>query len=539
MTSPSVDVSALCHPYIMSQQQSDMLPTILRLNATNETPSAQEEILLRQWQSSFLSPLREVDAAVERVRLQLEQLSERRAAIQMLHDLPKPALSLMRRMPGEILQEIFGFYAKQDTYNNVFGDDRNAGPFKLGHISHKWRSIAHSYTDLWKHTLKLEVKSGAKLRDPLSLLNFVLARLGPLKDVSFDLMGSEQHVVVTSRIVKALLGVFPRWQSAAFRCLPLAVVPLLSTISPPAPRVRELTINVSSNTPRPADVHIAGFSHCFSLAKLDLKGIPFSNISLPCGALRDCSDGTSYDASESPSRALEIMRSCPNLRSFTTSPDHWEILETWNPPPRVTHSSLTSLTTSDAGLLDILNLPALSELVILHPTFDLFAAPLDVLAQIERLVQQSACDLTRLFLVDCDICDGEVVIEELLLSTPNLQHLSFEFTVEISDDESCMTGLVEAMSRRDSILVPKLESLRYFDGSNPEQLRFIDVGFVDMLESRYSVDGHGLKRVNIEFEALHPEDEVTLSGENWARLVVMKRAGLDISISALSGFRFI
>ncbi|KAF9020191.1 hypothetical protein BDZ89DRAFT_1072464, partial [Hymenopellis radicata] len=389
MTSPSVDVSALCHPYIMSNSNPTCFP-----------PST----FCSPMQSSFLSPLREVDAAVER------------AAIQMLHDLPNPPFPHAN----------FGFYAKQDTYNNVFGDDRNAGPFKLGHISHKWRSIAHSYTDLWKHTLKLEVKSGAKLRDPLSLLNF--------------------HVVVTSRIVKALLGVFPRWQSAAFRCLPLAVVPLLSTISPPARAYGSLQ---SMLVPIPPG---RGRTYCrfFSLLlprEIRLEGIPFSNISLPCGALRD-----------------------------------------------FTHSSLTSLTTSDAGLLDILNLPALSELVILHPTLTCCGA-LDVLAQIERLVQQSACDLTRLFLVDCDI--------ELLLSTP-IYNTSFEFTVEISDDESCMTGLVEAMSRRDSILVPKLESLRYFD------------------------DGHGLKRVNIEFEALHPEDEVTLSGENWARLVVMKRAGLDI-----------
>ncbi|KAF9030150.1 hypothetical protein BDZ89DRAFT_1159528 [Hymenopellis radicata] len=535
MTSPSVDLSSLCVPYIMSQQQCDMLPTIQCLNATNEPPSTHEEIMLRQWQSSFLPPLCEVDAAIDRVRLQLEQLSVRKAEIQLLHDLPQPAISPMRRFPGEILQEIFCFHAKQDTCNDVFGADRNAGPFKLGHISHKWRSIAHSYATLWQPTLKLEVENGAKLRDPLALLNFVLTRLGPCKDVSFDLVGSKRHAVATSRVVEALIAVFPRWQSASFRCLPLDVVPLLSSISLPAPRLRELTINVSSNTP--VDIRIVAFSHCFSLEKLDLYGILFNNISLPCGALRDCEDGSSYDVSESPSRALEILQSCPNLRSFTTNPGHWQTLETWNPPPQVTHTALTSLTTSDAGLLDVLNLPALSELHIYHPGSDLYDPSLDILAQIERLIQESTCDITQLSLEDCDIDGGEVVIEELLLSTPNLQHLCLEFTVETSDG-SCMTELVKEMSRRDSRLVPKLESLTYFDGSNPEDLQFIYTGFVDMLESRYSTGG-GLKKVDIVFDAPHPEDTMTLSGKDTARLREMKCAGLEISISALNGYRFI
>ncbi len=534
MNSPSVDLSALCPPYIMSEQQSEMLPTVYRLNETNEPLSTDEETLLRQWQYSFLSPLSEVDAAMDRVRLQLEQRSEQRAAMQRLHDLPKPALSVMRGFPTETLQEIFSYFAPLDTYNSLFEEDRNAEPFRIGHVSRKWRSVAHSYPALWKRTLYLKVDNAVTLRDPLALLNFVLTRLG--QDVSFELEGPKEHSELTSRIIEALVEVFPRWQSVVFSNLPLDVLPLLSSMSSPAPRLRELTLGVCSTVP--ADIHISGFSHCFSLEKLELDCIPFGSISLPYGALRECVDRNSYRSSESPSRALEIVRSCTNLRSLTTTPPHWYIMDIWNTFPRVTHSSLTSLETSDAGLLAILLLPSLSELAFVNFGFDRFAPPLDNLAQIQRFIQKSACDLTSLTLEDCVIYGGDVAIEELLLSTPNLRHLSLDFSVETSDG-SCMTELVKHMSRRDSVLVPQLQSLKYSEACNSWQLGFVEEGFVDMLESRYSADGLGLKSVTIKFDAPRPEKVLKLGGKDRERLLKMKHAGLFISILAWNGHRLI
>ncbi|KAJ7709045.1 hypothetical protein B0H17DRAFT_916453, partial [Mycena rosella] len=99
--------------------------------------------------------LSSLDHQISGLRVRLKQLEEECTAVSRFHTQNEIILSPLRRMPTEVLGEIFSWtlpsvrdaVAAPDL--NRCGFDMGSSPWLLGHISSRWREIALSTPSLW------------------------------------------------------------------------------------------------------------------------------------------------------------------------------------------------------------------------------------------------------------------------------------------------------------------------------------------------------------------------------------------------------
>ena len=93
-------------------------------------------------------------------------------------------LSPVRYLPSEILQEIFLCYA-----NNLRSDYVGIAviPWRLGHISHRWRKIALSFPSLWDKIPKIDFFLANPKRSHARALICLLRRSGTSPTLKFDI----------------------------------------------------------------------------------------------------------------------------------------------------------------------------------------------------------------------------------------------------------------------------------------------------------------------------------------------------------------
>ncbi|KAF7348311.1 hypothetical protein MSAN_01784800 [Mycena sanguinolenta] len=116
-----------------------------RLN-TNYVPSDPEVLEIHTLLVAPTGKLAQIDAQIEALELTLGQLKEQRAALKAPIDAHKALISPMRRIPQDVLLEIF--FACLPTEHNAVIDPAEA-PLVLGRISRHWRDVAYSAPMLW------------------------------------------------------------------------------------------------------------------------------------------------------------------------------------------------------------------------------------------------------------------------------------------------------------------------------------------------------------------------------------------------------
>ncbi|KAJ7260324.1 hypothetical protein B0H12DRAFT_1014080, partial [Mycena haematopus] len=120
------------------------LARISQLLTTNEPPQDAELALILPVAQKTAAQLACLDAEISRLRDQLTRLEEERAALAKYHAQNTTILSPLRRMPSEVLGEIFLW-----TLPLQSAVDRADSPWVLTHVSRCWRAIAVSKSSLW------------------------------------------------------------------------------------------------------------------------------------------------------------------------------------------------------------------------------------------------------------------------------------------------------------------------------------------------------------------------------------------------------
>lgn len=127
-------------------------PAVANLLATNIVPTGSHLIEITQKVNDCAIQLAEVDQRIERLQEQLSHLGKQRLQIQRELDDWNVFLHPVRRLPTEILQEIFLACIKdsvstvhQSTSLNV----QNYMPWILAQVCSHWRSAALSFPQLW------------------------------------------------------------------------------------------------------------------------------------------------------------------------------------------------------------------------------------------------------------------------------------------------------------------------------------------------------------------------------------------------------
>ena len=97
-------------------------------------------------------------------------------------EIHRELLSPVRYLPSEILQEIFLHYS-----NNPRAVVIAEMPWRLGHVSHRWREVALSLPSLWDNIPKVEVFHTNPKRSYVRALICLIRRSGTSPTLKFDL----------------------------------------------------------------------------------------------------------------------------------------------------------------------------------------------------------------------------------------------------------------------------------------------------------------------------------------------------------------
>ncbi|KAJ7126266.1 hypothetical protein C8R44DRAFT_668618, partial [Mycena epipterygia] len=120
-----------------------------KLLTTNEPPPEGPEVaFVRSVISNTDARLTHLDEEISRLRIRLKELEEEHASLASYHAQNNSILSPLRRMPSEVLAEIFSWTLSAEPLSG----DRSAvedSPWVLTQVSHRWRVLSLSTPALW------------------------------------------------------------------------------------------------------------------------------------------------------------------------------------------------------------------------------------------------------------------------------------------------------------------------------------------------------------------------------------------------------
>ena len=146
---------------------------------SNATPSDLEVITIR-------ALLSEAEARIEDLHRRFPSLDRaskvKESQLLKIIETHRALLSPVRYLPSEILQEIFRHYA-----NDPLAIVITEMPWRLGHISHRWREIALSLPFLWDNIPRIEIFHTNPKRFHVPALICLIRRSGTSPTLKFDL----------------------------------------------------------------------------------------------------------------------------------------------------------------------------------------------------------------------------------------------------------------------------------------------------------------------------------------------------------------
>ncbi|KAE9404818.1 hypothetical protein BT96DRAFT_395443 [Gymnopus androsaceus JB14] len=96
------------------------------------------------------SDLSRYDMEITRLRDALETLESQRASLKLYRDHNEALVSPIRKLPIEIIQDIFSFVCGDSSYSLQLKADSVSTPaLDLAQVSHVWRNAANSMVSLW------------------------------------------------------------------------------------------------------------------------------------------------------------------------------------------------------------------------------------------------------------------------------------------------------------------------------------------------------------------------------------------------------
>ncbi|KDR83129.1 hypothetical protein GALMADRAFT_58315, partial [Galerina marginata CBS 339.88] len=123
-----------------------MEPLLDKLSSNNDPPSETAIHKVKTYLVTPLQELAEVNSEISQLEERLRSLTEKRDSIQISTNRYIAILSPIRRLPPDILHEVF--YHCLSTHRNPIMAASEA-PMLLTHVCSSWRTIALSSPRLW------------------------------------------------------------------------------------------------------------------------------------------------------------------------------------------------------------------------------------------------------------------------------------------------------------------------------------------------------------------------------------------------------
>ncbi|KAF8143265.1 hypothetical protein K438DRAFT_650423 [Mycena galopus ATCC 62051] len=408
----------------------------IELLTSNEPPLDGEASSVHPIISRLYRRLSRQDDKISRLRTQLERLEQERATVEAEFLRNIAILSPLRRVPAEILSEIFTSTLLPDRKvmgrcNIGLGDS----PWVLTHVCGRWRTVALASSSLWSF-----VGIDYSKRDlyPLPLLQAQLQRASRIRvefmlhvPFSSDRTISENHLA----LFQLLVDHSPRWEELRLCVIP-EIIPMITTLRDRIPVLRKLYLEWPSSDSGGTNA-MDYFSRAPALRHIALM-LNSRTLSVPLPAHQL----TRYQINCSWERHMEMLQVAKNLTEA-------HITVCGSATPRIVPGGvielryLRRLYVSDVDILDSLRLPALDDFGFFQDEFGTDPSP-----HIDSVTARSSCVLRRLCVFGS--ADGEIIASVLQKHHGILELAVADITAGFDDDFSGIDPLISKLAERNS-----------------------------------------------------------------------------------------
>ncbi|KAF7353573.1 F-box domain-containing protein [Mycena sanguinolenta] len=483
---------------------------IADLSSTNEPPLVAELSAIHSILEQTSAGLANLDAEISRLKDHLRDLEEKRTALSRFHSQNTQILSPLRRMPPEILGEIFSWTVP--AIRGVFNTEDC--PWVLTHVCSTWRAVALYQPSLWS---LIVIDFSIEERYPLKLISTQIERARSLKIRFFGHENYDSHPQIA--LFSLLAEHSSRWEEFDVQ-LTSDLVPHVRTLDfTPLRRAWVQWDTAQSQTP---DYDTVDFFQT-STSLIDV-GVYCEHRFLPT-RLPVLHHLTRYDFDAPWETHSQLLKSFPNLQEARIQRDFDEN-EDWpksGEPIDLLH--LRWLFVNDATALNYLRAPSLQEIAI-HSSDTEDAK--EICHSLERFLKRSSC-LPYGLRIEGLLVDASIAA--ILEKCPSFTEIALiSDDGEDEEDEHTKREILSLFTVSESsptnTVFPHITEIGYAFRQNPDALLST---FLTMLESRWNLAGCALK--SAKFVSLR--SDVYWDSESMARIQTLRNAGLRVSL--LSG----
>ncbi|KAJ7654616.1 hypothetical protein DFH06DRAFT_517985 [Mycena polygramma] len=227
---------------------------------SNQPPDDSDIGLVRSVISKTDAPLARLDDEISRLRNTLKGLEEERALLLGHRTRNKAIISVLRRIPTEVLGEIF-LHTLPPTFGAAAHRRRTlnmgASPWVLTHISAHWRTVASSTPSLWS---VVDIAYTKQRGCPLFLIEAQVQRARTLKIHFLGHPEAEIHCQI--QMLQLLLKHSERWEELSLGLIP-EMVPSLTGLRERIPSLKKLWIQSNGLELETEDLQVV---NCFQTA---------------------------------------------------------------------------------------------------------------------------------------------------------------------------------------------------------------------------------------------------------------------------------
>jgi hypothetical protein len=488
------------------------VPDIL---GTNHLAPASQTRIICDTISAAQADISQLDVEIIRLRAVLDGLMHKREALHTYTHQHMALVAPVRRLPPEILSEIFIQCKDTKWFDPLYGvldtPRLDMAPLLLGSVCRRWRMIALSTPRLWA-SVGLTIRP-KYLKSDVLLVKTWLARAGTCP-LSIALGSSGSYSNDMRSLMKVFLLHCERWYDVRLS-LPLSVLGSLSPARNRLASLQKLGIYESFN-------EIVDVFEC--APQLRSVYLPFNNrtlmIKVPWNQLQHFDLGGKVD------KCLELLRLAPNLKTCRLRLFFFQVSQT-NPPVQLSHLRHITIRGSPAHIFNMLLLPKLHEICIDIEHYSWTTAP-----QFTSLLSQCSLECLSFSADVYNVSDDDMI--QILLACSSLVQLRLR-----NHGTRCMTKSFLAQFAHDQasesskmLLVPRLHTI--IVDYTPQWFDIFD--FADAIQSRMMLfDGEQapddtsfarLEAVEINYFGARE----SLNTKTLSRLRYLRDTGLKISL---------
>jgi len=507
---------AICTTCRRTLPQKLAIPTtpVPELLRTYHPPSTSQINSIQQVISDADSTLDALDNKILKLEDMLDDLRRRRVALDNFKQAHQAILSPMRRLPPEIIGDIFSLCLHNRWQDRVF-ESREA-PLLLSQVCTGWRGIALSNSRLWS-TVSLFLQDSIS-ESELALVRTWLARAGE-HPLSIRLVDPWERV--THPVIDLISSCSDRWQHVEL-CVAQSHFENLHSGVPILESVKFLVVgsamwtqpmNAFLMAPR---LHSLHFDFPISPSVMQLPWTQITELHIGALHLDEC---------------LDIFQRSPNLVRCELGITSWNHVESTPPPPtcQILLSRLHFLRINMGDLLDYLILPALIDVHFEQYGMQWSTKWMDQLISLQR---RSSCAIEKLHLgADRRISDDNLI--RCLQNVPSLITLELGGYRASNLGKRAMIQLTHRVSssQDSACVVPNLRTVKLQYDNNS---LFNDTVFVEMVASRWdlsaaAVDAQVARLKTVQVSIFH-YSPIDVDSESLRRLRVFRDEGLNISL---------